>query len=70
MKRKLNWLSMLAFSFMLVGCAGNTDEKENTASSEVKGEAAKEHESQQEHDHDHEHQHESDEEQKRVKLVA
>lgn len=66
MKKKLNWLSMLAFSFMLVGCAESSDEKENKASIEVKGEAVKEHENQQEHEHDHEHQHESDEEQKEI----
>ncbi|MER2155553.1 MAG: metal-binding protein ZinT [Solibacillus sp.] len=56
MKRKLNWLSMLAFSFILVGCAENVKEEAIATADDVTEEKAREHD----------HQHELNEKQEKV----
>lgn len=61
MKRNLNWLSIFAFSIILVGCADNAKEKVDTAP-KVPEETVQGHE----HQHDHEHQHGLDEEQNEI----
>ena len=55
MKKKINWLSILALSIILVGCAEKTNE-ENSASIETSAETV----------HEQEHQHEHNEEQKKI----
>lgn len=56
MKRKLNWISMLAFGFILVGCAENAKEEVNATADDVTEEKA----------HEHDHQHEPNEKQEKI----
>lgn len=56
MKRKLNWIGMLAFGFILVGCAENSKEEVNATADDVTEEKT----------HEHDHQHELNEKQEKI----